>query len=127
MEYASQLVYEITPQFDTSEEAAMFQALEQNKSLLSEYSNSSYLFPTVPTNGLQLLDPFYQGEVSIKSGREISPEEFAAGAKVCLIPESLASDPVPEGGEQLYHNSLQVGDTISLTWLGASYDGRGPV
>ena len=121
MEYASQLVYEITPQFDISEEAAMFQALEQNKSLLSKDYNSSYLFPAVPTNSLSLLDPFYQGDVSIKSGREISPEEFATGAKVCLIPESLASDPVPEGGEQLYHNSLQVGDTISLTWLGASY------
>lgn len=121
MKYASQLVYEITEQFDTSEEAAMFQGLEQNKSLLSEYYNSSYLFPTVPTNSLSLLDPFYQGDVSIKSGREITLEEFAAGAKVCLIPESLASDPVPAGGESEYHNGLQVGDTITLTWLGASY------
>ncbi len=121
MEYASQLVYEVTPQFDTSEEAAIFQALEQNKNLLSKDYNSSYLFPTVPTNSLSLLDPFYQGDVSIKFGREISQEEFVTGAKVCLIPESLASDPVPAGGEQLYHNSLQVGDTLSLTWLGASY------
>ncbi len=121
MEYAPQLVYEITEQFDTSEEAAMFQALEKNKSLLSDDSSSSFLFPTVPTNSLSLLDPFYQGDVSIKSGREITQEEFATGAKVCLIPESLASDPVPGGGDQTYHNYLQVGDTISLTWLGASY------
>jgi hypothetical protein len=46
--------------------------------------------PVLPTNGTQLLLPFYNGATYITQGEDITPEEYASGARVCLISESFA-------------------------------------
>lgn len=122
-EYLEELVFENTPAFWNSAEGACFSAIQENTDALR-----TGVFPTVPTQSLLLLDPFYRGEVNIKYGRAITEEEFASGAKVCLIPENLATDPkgADEGGISPFSNYLQAGDTVSLTWRGAVY-GMSPV
>src|SRR5699024_6753295 len=68
------------------------------------------------------LDPFYRGTASVKYGREITAAEFASGAKVCMVPETLARDLESSGeGNGEFSNYLEVGDTIDLTWYGACY------
>ena len=46
--------------------------------------------PVQPVDGTCLLMHFYNGEAQITEGRDITEEEYAQGAKVCLIPEELA-------------------------------------
>lgn len=44
-------------------------------------------YPVVATNDLDLLPSFHSGNIQIMTGRAITQEEFASGAKVCLIPD----------------------------------------
>lgn len=48
--------------------------------------------------------PFQQQELYLKEGRSFTPEEYAQGARVCMLPEYLAQ-----------HLKVSVGDTISLS------------
>lgn len=57
----------------------------------------------LPTNGLQLLPAFHDRNILIKSGREISVEEFESGARVCMVSWDFANK-----------NYLDVGETIHL-------------
>lgn len=59
--------------------------------------------PVVPTDSLSLFPSFHSRQAFISAGREISPEEFASGAKVCLMPREL-----------MRRNLLSVGDMIRL-------------
>jgi len=43
------------------------------------------------TNDLDAFLPFQQADLSVASGRSFTPEEYADGAKVCLLPERLAN------------------------------------
>lgn len=66
--------------------------------------------PVQPTDGTCLLMHFYNGEAQITEGRDITKEEYAQGAKVCLIPENLAM--------QL---SMDLGDKLNLPLYYADY------
>jgi hypothetical protein len=46
--------------------------------------------PVLPTNGTQLLPPFYSGAAYITEGEDITPDEYESGARVCLISENFA-------------------------------------
>lgn len=59
--------------------------------------------PVVPTNSLSLLPSFHRKQAYISHGREITPEEFASGAKVCVMPRAL-----------MLRNLLSIGDKIRL-------------
>ena len=73
-------------------------------------SNYSKTFPVLPTNGTNLLLPFYYGNAYIVGGADITPEEYENGAKVCLVSESFAD-----------LNGFLLGDTILLPLLYADY------
>ena len=47
------------------------------------------LSPVIPTNDLNLLPSFHSGKAKIAQGRAITEEEFATGAKVCLLSEEF--------------------------------------
>lgn len=119
---ADQVAYELTPDFWETDMGKAFLRYQENIDLFTREYGVSPLFPTVPTNSLSLLDPFYRGTASVKYGREITAAEFASGAKVCMVPETLARDLESSGeGNGEFSNYLEVGDTIDLTWYGACY------
>ena len=119
---ADQVAYELTPDFWDTDVGKAFLRYQENIDLFTREYGVSPLFPTVPTNSLSLLDPFYRGTASVKYGREITAAEFASGAKVCMVPETLARDLESSGeGNGEFSNYLEVGDTIDLTWYGACY------
>ena len=64
-----------------------------------------HAFAVLGTNQTMSLGWFAQGEAKITQGRDITEEEAAGGAKVCLIQEDLA-----------LANGLQLGDTITLNY-----------
>ena len=66
--------------------------------------------PVQPTDGTCLLMHFYNGEAQITEGRDITEEEYSEGAKVCLVPETLAL--------QL---GLGLGDRLTLPLYYADY------
>ena len=47
--------------------------------------NYSKTFPVLPTNGTNLLLPFYYNNVYIVGGDDITPDEYENGARVCLV------------------------------------------
>lgn len=49
-----------------------------------------HTIPVQPTDGTKLLMPFYQEDVVISEGRDITEEEYKQGEKVCMIPDILA-------------------------------------
>ena len=66
--------------------------------------------PVTPTQDTQLLNAFQSGLATIAEGRDISGEEYATGAKVCLIPQSFAE-----------LNDLWPGDALDLGLYGIHY------
>lgn len=58
----------------------------------------------VPTQSLELLPQFHNRNIYYFSGRAITEEEFAQGAKVCVMPQELAQ-----------RNALAVGSKIKAT------------
>lgn len=56
------------------------------------------------TDDIDTFYPFQQQELYLKEGRSFTPEEYAQGARVCMLPEYLA--------QQLH---LSLGDTIQLS------------
>lgn len=70
-----------------------FYETERGKRWLLAGNMQDYLdhaIPVQPTDSTKLLMPFYQEEVVITEGRDITEEEYQDGAKVCLIPSTLA-------------------------------------
>lgn len=65
--------------------------------------------PVIPTNDVQLLPTFHTKNAFMDSGREITPEEFACGAKVCMISDVDAL------------SGVRVGDKINLSMQMALY------
>lgn len=70
------------------------------------YGMEPHLFLTTCTNSLNLLPSWHSGTSRLSRGREITPEEFASGAAVCMVHESAAMQ-----------NLLNVGDKINLPLL----------
>ncbi len=72
--------------------------------------SSGSLFSVMPTNNIRLLPSFHAKLARMKDGREITEEEYASGAAVCLVSSSFAQT-----------NLLRVGDKIELPLLCALY------
>lgn len=68
------------------------------------------MLPVTPVTDLQLLQPFHNGDAVLVQGREIAPEEYEDGGKVCLIPQNFAQK-----------NDLRVGDSLPLQFYFADY------
>ena len=66
--------------------------------------------PVVPTSGTKLLMAFFNGEARINEGRDISPEEYQSGEKVCLVQRNFAVS-----------NRLTVGSSLRLPLYYADY------
>lgn len=99
------------PEFDEVTEG--FYETERGKRWLLAGKMQDYIdhiVPVQPTDGTKLLMPFYQDEVVITEGRDITEEEYQNGAKVCLIPSTLA---------MLLQKS--VGDKLTLPLFYANY------
>ncbi len=107
-----QIVYENSEGFESTEAGQWMQYLMDYSHKIEEISNQTVI--TVPTSSLSLLDPFYREAVTIKYGRAITEEEFASGAKVCLIPDTFRTYPD-------FMNLVDVGDKVRLDWRGAVY------
>ena len=73
-----------------------------------EESNNN--FAAVATNALELLPSWHEGKITLREGREITPEEFESGAPVCMISKEFAG-----------RNGLKVGDKVNMPFLYASY------
>lgn len=71
---------------------------------------SRYTMSVTPVNSIDSLMDFYTNETAMAEGREITKEEFAEGANVCILPQSLAEK-----------YSFKVGDTITFDYLTADY------
>jgi ABC-type antimicrobial peptide transport system permease subunit len=67
--------------------------------------------PVIPTNKTELLLDFYQGNTPIAKGRDITKNEYEAGAKVCIIPQELAN-----------RNNLKIGNKLNLQLYFADYE-----
>lgn len=66
--------------------------------------------PVIPTSATQLLMAFYSGSANITEGRDISPEEYTKGAKVCLVQRQFAQ-----------YNGITPGDSLPLPLYYADY------
>lgn len=78
--------------------------------LIETYHQIDETIPVLPTESLELLSAFHEGEATIVDGREITDEEFQNGEMVCLITREFAQN-----------NELVVGDTIILPLYFANY------
>ncbi|NLA86897.1 MAG: hypothetical protein GX847_06350 [Clostridiales bacterium] len=66
--------------------------------------------PVLPTNGTQLLLPFYNGTAAIVEGEDIAPDEYSTGERVCLVSAVFAR-----------RNDISPGDTLRLPLYFADY------
>lgn len=64
-------------------------------------NNKVYVYKTAD---IESLEEFHQGEVKLSSGRFFTQDEYASGAKVCILTETIAS-----------RAGLEIGDVFSLT------------
>ena len=78
--------------------------------LIGSVQWSKYTVPVVPTRCTKLLMPFYNGDAWIIEGRDISPEEYDKGEKVCLVEQNFAAN-----------NHLSVGGGLQLPLYVADY------
>lgn len=75
-----------------------------------QYRLEDSLFLTTATNSLNLLPSWHEEKAQVVSGRAITPDEFADGAAVCMVPDKLATP-----------NQLDIGDKINLPLLCSVY------
>ena len=75
-----------------------------------QWEKNTTALPVLPTNSLNVLPSFHSKNAYINDGREITQEEFAGGAKVCMLPQSLMA-----------RNILSIGDKIRLPLRCALY------
>lgn len=78
----------------------------EQKKLMDDYMY------VLPTNSLDVLPTYHEGQVFVKEGREISAEEFASGAKVCMLPWRVA-----------VRNRLEIGDKVPLSLVASIHGG----
>ena len=90
------------------ESADDFLASENGKEwaeLVRRIEINNHAFAIVGTDGVFGLTHFARANARIVSGRDMTDEEMASGARVCLISEAVASK-----------NGISVGDKISLSF-----------
>ena len=69
-----------------------------------------HLFTAAPVDDLQLLPAFQSHKAYLSQGREITAEEFASGAAVCMLPDAV-----------FISAGLEFGDKISFSMLNSVY------
>ena len=74
------------------------------------YQKEDHTFTSLPSDSLEVLADWHEDAAKMNAGREITPEEFASGAAVCMVPQQLAAI-----------NQLQVGDKVDLAFLCSYY------
>lgn len=97
-------VAEVTPDFYQTDEGKAWLAL------IEEMEMGWNSVPVTATANTALIPVFYDGDVTIEQGREISAEEYDEGRKVCLVSRKFAK-----------RNGLQVGDDLHLPLRYANY------
>lgn len=75
-----------------------------------QVENISGYFTALPTNSLELLPSWHNGNIALQMGREITQEEFDSGAMVCMVPKEFADK-----------NLLRVGDKVKLPFMCSVY------
>lgn len=83
------------------------------KQILSDIEINQHVFPVLGVDDLHYFADFACGRAEISQGRHFTAEELEAGAKVCIISESMAQA-----------NGLEVGDTVSAQFM--NYDFANP-
>lgn len=78
--------------------------------IVEGFDITNYSIPVTPTDSTKLLMYFYNGNAGISEGRDITEEEYASGAKVCLVDSKFAAN-----------NQLKPGDTLKLPLYYADY------
>ena len=69
-----------------------------------KYSNCA--FPVTLTNNIQRIPAWYKGGMYLQEGRMITKEEYASGAKVCMISAQMAE-----------YQGWQVGDVLDMKYF----------
>ena len=77
---------------------------------MEQYLRLEKYFTVIPTNSLDLLPSFHDRSVMLTDGRAITEEEFASGAKVCLVSKAF-----------LGSNYLDIGDKLPLSLIFGTY------
>ena len=67
--------------------------------------------PVTPTENIELLSPFHDGQAYIAKGEAISSDEYEEGSKVCLVSQTFAK-----------LNNFKVGDKIRLQLFFTDYE-----
>lgn len=97
---------EVTDNFYTTKEGKKWVALVE---IYDRFIKNT--IPVVPTDKTELLMDFFNGNVSISSGRDITEEEYENGKKVCIVPQGLAG-----------RNNLKAGDKLNLQLYFSDYE-----
>lgn len=97
-------ILEVTEDFyETEEGKRILHLVEQSKTFHNQTRCK-------PTNSLDLLMDFYDKNIYITSGREITQEEFDKGSPVCMV----QADPAK-------YNGVEVGDKVSFSFISSLY------
>lgn len=103
----------IVPLTDTAEDFLLSEQGKLWSRVLEEISVNNQAFPILGVDNLGYLADFAVGNTRLVQGRDFFSEELTAGAKVCILSESLATA-----------NGIAVGDSISLQYY--NYDENSP-
>jgi len=90
--------------FFETERGAYFQEI------IDAYRTNFNSLNAIATNDLAAMRPFHSGGVHVSQGRAFTDEEYAAGAKVCLVSEFMAE-----------LNGWRIGDALSLSFYETEY------
>lgn len=97
---------EVSAGFWNTEDGVLWQ------NLIDELNKLTFeTVPVTPTENIELLSPFHDGQASIVEGEAISGDEYEDGSKVCLISQTFAK-----------LNNLKVGDKIKLQMFFTDYE-----
>ena len=78
--------------------------------VIEGFERIKHAIPVVPVDATKLLVAFHSGDAKIIEGRDITPEEYENGEKVCLVDKTFAA-----------YNRLNVGDELRLPLYYADY------
>lgn len=85
---------------------------EMWRNFIDEIEKLSYkAAPVTPTGSTELLSPFHDSRAAVAEGKDISPEEYGGGSKVCLVSQTFAK-----------LNNLQIGQNIKLQMYFTDYE-----
>ncbi len=90
--------------FFATERGAYFQEI------IDAYRANFNSLNAIATNDLAAMRAFHSGGVHVSQGRAFTDEEYAAGAKVCLVSEFMAE-----------LNGWEIGDALSLSFYETEY------